>query len=247
MNTQKRTQLTLGLIGLIILSSLAAITQMPAIPQSHDYHLFVDDRPMHCIHNFWNVISNLPFLIIGLIGLARLRHQNSSFPAASIILFTSIALVAFGSSYYHLMPSHQTLLWDRLPIALAFMSLFCMAIHDYASQPWGKRLLLPLLLAGGSAVLHWYYSELRGAGDLRIYILVQLLPILIIPCLLLGLNPDKRETKQYWTVLCFYLLAKACEYYDGEIFEFTRMISGHSLKHIMAAWGLYYLLPPRTK
>ncbi|MDM5181921.1 hypothetical protein PO883_32625 [Massilia sp. DJPM01] len=37
--------------------------------------------------------------------------------------FLLIGLTAFGSSWYHLAPDDTRLVWDRLPIALACVSL----------------------------------------------------------------------------------------------------------------------------
>ena len=40
----------------------------PAIPQPAEYHDFADQRGLAGIPHFWNVVSNLPFAIIGLVG-----------------------------------------------------------------------------------------------------------------------------------------------------------------------------------
>lgn len=46
----------------------------------------------------------------------------------------------------------------------------------------------------------------------------------------------------YWLLLAAYVLAKVFEYFDGAIFSILRLISGHSLKHVVAAVGVLILL-----
>jgi hypothetical protein len=70
------------------------------------------------IPNFWNVVSNIPFIAIGAAGLWRFRDGP-----ATIILFLGFFLTGVGSSYYHWHPNDATLFWDRLPMTLSFASL----------------------------------------------------------------------------------------------------------------------------
>ncbi len=107
----------LVLLGLMI-SSLAALLLLPVIPQDQSYHDFADQRTLLGTPNFWNVISNFPFVPIGVVGLWQFRRHP-----ATIVLFLGIFLTGFGSAYYHWNPNDRTLLWDRLPIALGFMAI----------------------------------------------------------------------------------------------------------------------------
>src|SRR5581483_1787266 len=81
-------------------ASLAALALLPPIPQPQDYHQFADQRTLFGIPNFWNVISNLPFVAIGAAGLWRCRDD-----LAGTVIFAGIFLTGFGSSYYHWNPS----------------------------------------------------------------------------------------------------------------------------------------------
>ncbi|MGH7060975.1 MAG: hypothetical protein ACREFH_11345, partial [Stellaceae bacterium] len=91
-------------------ASLAGLLLLPAIPQDPAYHLFADARSLFGIPNFWNVVSNLPFIAVGAVGLARFRGNP-----AEIVLFSGFLLTGIGSSYYHWDPNDGTLFWDRLP------------------------------------------------------------------------------------------------------------------------------------
>jgi hypothetical protein len=48
---------------------------LPQIPQDQGYHQFADQRTMFAVLNFWNVLSNLPFLAVGVAGLRRFRSD----------------------------------------------------------------------------------------------------------------------------------------------------------------------------
>ena len=49
--------------------SLAGLLLLPSIKQDQNYHQFADQRTILDIPNFWNVVSNLPFLAVGATGL----------------------------------------------------------------------------------------------------------------------------------------------------------------------------------
>ena len=56
------------LFGLAVISLLALLF-VPPIPQPQDYHQFADQKILLGIPNFWNVVSNLPFIAVGTMGL----------------------------------------------------------------------------------------------------------------------------------------------------------------------------------
>jgi hypothetical protein len=160
-----------------------------------------------------------------------------------VLLFIGVSLVAFGSGYYHLEPNNETLVWDRLPMTIAFMSLFAILLSEFIEVKLGKGLLFPLLLVGMGSVFYWYWGEMHGEGDLRAYALVQFLPMLMIPFLLLTFKAHYTQIRGYWILLFCYLLAKVFEHFDREIYTLLgQVISGHSLKHMVAALGMYILL-----
>jgi len=56
------------LYGLMI-ASLVALLPLPPLLQDQAYHRFADQRVLFGIPNFWNVVSNLPFVAVGAVGL----------------------------------------------------------------------------------------------------------------------------------------------------------------------------------
>jgi len=234
-------------IALICTIAMAVVWNLPAMPQDLHYHRFADQRTLLEIPNFCNVLSNLPFLFVGIFGLYGLLRSKKiqlidAQKPASIIFFFAVAWVAIGSGYYHLWPDNNTLLWDRLPMTVAFMALFSMVLSEFLSPRFSKVILALLIAFGVFSVLYWHLTELKGAGDLRLYILVQFLPMLLIPLLLIVCREKSPHLSGYWLLLFFYALAKLFEYFDQAIFDLLGVISGHSLKHMAAALGVLCLL-----
>ncbi len=242
----KNKTLGLTLMALSTIAALVAVYVSPPLAQDTAYHQFQDQRHFFSIPNFFNVVSNVAFLFVGGWGLRWLYRANAqqyltSFKSAYGIFFFGVSCVAFGSAYYHWEPSNESLLWDRLPMAIAFMSLFAILLSEFIAVQIGKGLLLPLLGLGLSSVLYWHYTELQGAGDLRFYILVQFLPMLLVPILLSCFQPRFSLPQGYWQLLGVYILAKICEHFDAAIFALLPL-SGHTLKHLLAAYAIFLLL-----
>jgi len=233
-------------IALISILGIVSVLMLDPIAQNLEYHLFKDQRTIFGIPNFWNVISNLPFLLVGIMGLHSIFRSHTiriiaEMKTAYILFFLGVSLVAFGSGYYHLWPSNESLLWDRLPMTVAFMALFSIVINEFTSFHLGKFSLWPLVFFGAFSVLYWHNTESNGEGDLRLYILVQFLPLLLIPLMLLFFKSKFTNTNGYWILLFAYVLAKAFEYFDKEIHNII-LLSGHCLKHVVAALGVLFLL-----
>jgi hypothetical protein len=224
---------------------------LPRIPQPEAYHLFADRRSLLGIPDFGDVASNLPFAVIGIWGLmfllrpdsnqvtGRFLEQGERWPY--LFVFVGLLLTAFGSSYYHLSPNNSRLVWDRLPMTIAFMSMVAAIIAERISLRVGLWLLPILILVGMGSVLQWYTSEIRGAGDLRLYAAVQVYSALV---LLLALLLPQRYTRgsDLPIVVGFYGLAKALEALDKPIFAAGHIVSGHTLKHLAAAAAGYCIL-----
>lgn len=227
------------LLCLITLLAVAVVFSMPPIAQDSTYHQFSDNKSLYNIPNFRNTASNLGFVIVGFFGLSRIKSTAPALRLPFALFCLSVILIGPGSAFYHLSPCSNTLVWDRLPMAMAFMSLFALVIQSRISDRLGRWLLWPLLLAGISSVLYWYWSEQQGIGDLRPYALVQYLPMLLIPLLLILYARPDDGSQWIWTALGCYVLAKMAEAADHAVFLASQgLISGHSLKHLLAALAI---------
>lgn len=228
--------------------SVLIMLWLPAIPQDVHYHDFADQRAFFGIPNFLNVISNIPYLLVGLMGCLLVFREAHLTIIKSIkhiywIFFMGIVLICFGSGYYHLNPSNATLLWDRLPMAISFMAFFSVIMAEYVNEKSARQLFIPLLLLGLASVIYWYWTESMGQGDLRFYILVQFLPVLLIPLILWLFSSRFTHGYIFWLIIGCYVLAKGLELTDQFVFESLGVVSGHSLKHLVSALGpyLFYL------
>lgn len=215
-----------------VLGSLAVVFSLPPLAQELAYHQFADRRAFFGIPNFWNVASNLPFLFVGIAGVAFRRE------AGWRAFFIGVALVAIGSGYYHWSPTNATLVWDRLPMTVAFMGLFAALLGEYVHPRLGELLLYPVLLLGLASVGYW-----RWADDLRLYLWVQLVPLFAVPLVMILFHARYSHAWMLPAAAVWYALAKAAELYDREVFALTgNAFSGHALKHLLAAAGCFTLL-----
>jgi len=233
-------------VWIILGVTLAAVTGVffiPRMPQDPGYHEFADGRVFVGLNNFGNVISNIVFVIVGALGLRKVGLSKTAGLHPSYVLYCgSVIAVGIGSAQYHLDPFSETLVWDRLPMTITFMAYFAMVLGDRISPALGRRALWPLVVLGIGSVLYWHYTELRGAGDLRLYGLVQFLPIALVVILLCAYQSRYLRSSYLWGSLGMYGLAKLAEHLDGWMYEISRVISGHTAKHLLAAVGVLLVI-----
>lgn len=234
----------ISFLSLLVVSGVYVFVD--AQPQAASYFAFADGRTILGVKNFCNVLSNAAFLIPGIAGLAALRsgHVPGIMPGTRFIyvtLFAGVVLTAFGSAWFHLVPDNASLVWDRLPMTIVFMSLSAAVIAEHISRSAGRLLLLPLLALGVGSVAFWAWTEARGMGDLRPYGLVQFLPMLLIPAVALSYPSYFDRSGHLLQMYLLYALAKLAEHFDAAVYAATHFISGHSLKHIIAACAVFTL------
>jgi hypothetical protein len=223
------------LVSIVTLVGIGMMLLIAPIPQDPAYHHFVDTRTLFGVRNFWDVVSNVAFLVVGISGLARTGRLAAPDLRAEYATFCiGVIAVAFGSGYYHLTPATPTLVWDRLPMAVAFMALFSAVLRDRTSLNRGGALLWPLVALGVASVLYWAWTEANGRGDLRPYALVQFLPLVLMPLLLLFYRGTRQSEPWLWGTFAAYGLAKVSEYFDAPIYQAVGL-SGHTIKHLLSA------------
>jgi Ceramidase len=234
------------LLGLCTLIAIIIGVMLNPLPQDPSYHLFADQRTIAGIPNFLNVLSNIPFLFVGIVGLSKLRKSNAAAPINRMyaILFVGIFLTGIGSAYYHYAPDNNTLVYDRIPMTIVFMAFLSATIAAWIDVKAGTRLMIPLLMLGVASVLYWQHTELNRAGDLRLYGFVQFYPMLIIPFIFLLFTSEENNKglKLLIWVIAWYGAAKIFEIFDVAVYHGTGFISGHSLKHIAAAMATWYIV-----
>lgn len=220
-----------------VLLAAAALFHGP-IHQPAGYHDFADQTLRFGVPHFCDVTSNIGFALAALWGWVRLAplraHPELSCGWAGYRLFLiGLFLTALGSSWYHLAPDNAGLVWDRLPIALACAGLLAGVWGDVRRRESGK--LVPwLALAAVASVAWWYFTDLAGNGDLRPYLLLQVLPILLIPLWQWIHRMPGADRLAFGAALAIYVVAKFAELNDHEIAAVLGPVTGHTLKHLLA-------------
>ncbi len=241
-------------VGILVFISIAAIIVLffvGAIPQDPNYHHFADARHLFGLSNFCNVVSSLPFLAAGCLGL--FRYSKLSYKESFngyLLMCVGVLLVGVGSAYYHIAPSNDTLLWDRLPMTVAFMALFSLLLGERVVVNYKQHSLWLLVTAGVASALYWSWTESLGRGDLRPYALIQFLPFILMPLILLMFRQRYLSNPLLLSALGLYFAAKVLEHFDSQVFSALGFVSGHALKHVAAAAAvlcILYAVPAQGK
>lgn len=221
---------------MLLLIAFAAFA--PATPQDLPFHLFADIRLLCEVPRFGDVVSNVPFILVGLAGLwgmtgARSRRlfDRLGDSLAYRVLFVVVAMIGLGFGYYHWEPSNDQLFWDRSPMTVAFMAFFN-AFTGCVGTVWVLLIAVPL---GVESLVYWSWSGSVGRGDVRPFALIQFSPILILS-LMARLFPESRSTDGRFLagVLVIYGLAIVVALFDHEILNLAGgVISDYSLEHLI--------------
>lgn len=220
---------------------------------------FADQRSWMGLPNAADVLSNLPFILLGFYVLFLWVRSSQtikhSVGMALMVLALGLIATGVGSSYYHLAPNNWRLLCDRWGMVMPFAALLALAMPmpaqnetglltlTWANNPW--VLGLHGVLGAGAAALAYTAHHVLAWG------VFQLGGMLLLVMWTLKPSPSQRTRSAplliAWTwVLVLYALAKVAEGLDGAIFSLTgELISGHTLKHLLAcaavvpvAWAL---------
>jgi Ceramidase len=229
------------LLSITLITFVVVFIFVNPIPQDANYHHFANDKVIFGIANFWNVLSNIGFLITGLLGINFVRKNKITNPIIWI-LFAGIILTGIGSAYYHYNPNNITLVWDRLPMTIVFTSFFALIYAWCFNEKMGFKIWLVSLAAGIYSVFYWQYTEHEFRGDLRLYAIIQFLPIVLIIIILAShFKSHSFLVKPILMIIVWYIIAKLLEHYDSSIFKKSNLLSGHPAKHIAAAMATYYI------
>ena len=190
-----------------------------------------------------DVLSNLPFLAIGALGLhfvlrgwhtknpAAFSDQRAAWPYA--LLFSGVVLTAFGSAWYHAQPSDPTLLWDRLPMALGFAGLVAGTLTDRAPQRISQW-LLAFATVGAGTVLYWHVS-----GNLVPYLVMQVGFIVTALIPTAWIKSRYTQANRVYAAASLYAVAIIFERLDHQVYALLgEWISGHTLKHLAACLAI---------
>lgn len=240
----------------LLYASYAALLALaclgPYVPQAAHYHDFADQRALWGLRNALDVLSNLPFALIGVLGLWRGVWQApaavraDSAPPWLALVFGGLLLTAAGSSYYHLMPDDWRVFWDRLGMVLVFAGVLALALQSVLSRRAAVVTAVLVLALGPLSLWVWLqtgqllpWAVLQGAG------MVLLLAVALWQRFS-AVNARAAEGQLLWpwgAVVAWYALAKVLELGDSFVWSISHhWVGGHALKHVAAALALVPLL-----
>ncbi|WP_050631872.1 hypothetical protein [Bradyrhizobium viridifuturi] len=229
---------------------IAAFALHGRIAQPAHYNDFADHSALLGIPHAGDVLSNAGFALVAIWGWLALRpHRNSDqlragWPGYRLFLI-GLLLTAFGSACFHLAPGNGRLTWDMLPIALAGAGLLVGVRGDTHPGSRANLEAIALALFATASVAWWVYTDRHGAGDLRPYLLLQVLPLVLIPLWQAIHRAPRTERIAFAAAMGLYVLAKIAEVLDHPIADTLGFVSGHTLKHLIATaataaivWGV---------
>ncbi len=229
----------------VFVVALAVTAALPPIPNPPSYHDFADKRALLGEANSFDVLSNLAFLLSGVLGLYFALRRRSPLTADQKIcyatLFAGLILTSIGSAYYHLAPDNARLVWDRLPMTIAMAGFMAALIADRIGKI-GVRLMPFIAVVGIISVLQWGWSEQQGHGDLRFYAFYQGMTIIAGVAIIVMFSSNFAGTREFVTVAACNVLSKIFELFDKPVFALGGIVSGHTLKHLSAGLGFLPLV-----
>jgi hypothetical protein len=194
---------------IVTVGAAVALLLHGPILQFADYHAFSDQRVLPGVPHALDVLSNAGFAVVGLWGLAVQRRTSGRHPAPGhaghLLFLIALVLTAAGSGYYHLTPDDARLVWDRLPIALGCAGLLAAVRAGHHAD--SGRTVLVLASAAVASVLWWWVTNSSGQGDLRAYLLIQALPI-VIPVWQAIQGAPRGERLAFVAAIGLYVMAK---------------------------------------
>lgn len=233
-NISKQERALAALMGVLLSIALFA----PAIPDPTANAQFADTRSWLGLPFAMDVLSNLPFALFGLWGLAVSRRVGPSQPPlpdetshCARLFFAGLVFTAACSSVYHLSPDVLRLGFDRAGMAVAFAGMIGFAVCERVSRRAGWPAACLTLFAGLLAAATYMQS-----GNVLPWAVVQFGGIALVLVLALLRPVPGAVGLSLAAVIGFYLLAKLLELGDHAVYEATNhWVAGHSLKHMVAA------------
>jgi hypothetical protein len=229
-----------GLLIAILILIFAAVFG-PAVIQPAHHHDFADHRIWGSLPFAADVLSNLPFALWGIYGLICLylaatnANISKHTKVCVALFFAGLLITAAASTRYHLQPNDAGLAVDRLGMTVAFSGLLGLAAADRASLRAGALLSLLVLVLGPLSV--WVWSS---SGNVLPWLVLQFGGMVLVLWLATRQPIQGALAVRWGAVILIYAAAKVLELADHAVYDFTsQLISGHSLKHIVASFAAW--------
>ncbi len=245
----------LSILAALVLALLAGLLAWGPIPLDAAAHAYADVRAWHRLPNAGNVLACLPLLCVAAWGWSatrasrwgdELRRPWSGFHLGA-------ASTAVLAAVYHVAPNDTAYLLAHATSAAAFVLLCAGVLAERVDARFGSApAMIGAALLVAVALALTLLGTLFGAGiDLRPLVMLEALPVLLIPAGALGLRGAHTRTADWMVMLAAYAAAKAFDLADAAVLQATGWIGGHALMHLgmaaVAGWLAYCAADARAE
>ena len=228
-------------LGVAAAGVLVLLALLPPVCRGPGFHHYADERAWLGLPNAADVLTNLPFVLVGLAGLALAPRVPARDRLGVRLLFGGFVLLGLGSGAYHLYRTDLTLVLDWLPIALVLAWLSALVITDRVGARAGRVAGWILPAAAVASVLVWWLGGGTAGGDMRWYVGLQLSLVAAVPVIVLLYPRGALGTRELWLAVACFGAARVVNKADGWLLDHVGL-SGHSCKHLVAGLAAYFVL-----
>lgn len=210
-------------------------------------HAYADTRSWGGLNNAANVLASLPLLAAALWGglSTRASRWSDELRRPWTAFHACAGAAAVVAALYHASPGDAGFVLAHALSAAGFVFLSLGVLAERVHARFGSTAAMfaaGLLVLLGCALLLVNAATGRGI-DMRPLVLLQVLPVLLIPAGALWL-PGKHTRSSDWLImLAAYAASKAFDAADAEVLAVTGWVSGHTLMHLclaaVAGWLAY--------
>lgn len=155
------------------------------------------------IAEFWNTLSNAPFMLLALYCLFECRRLDLKL--RYYILYLFLFLVGIGSAAFHALLSYEAQLLDELPMMLLVgQAIWCLHVDDgeRAEADPGKMVVSAILIYGAVSLGTLIYVLWN-----KFYVFHILFGLLVLACLIGGARRCRQRAEAQGPMLLSLLLS----------------------------------------
>lgn len=246
------TWCVLGLLSAMAVALAAGLLAWGPVLLTAQTHGYADSRSWLGVPNAMNVLASVPVLACAVWGWRA--TAASTWPRELQLPWRGFHACAIVSSLvamaYHAWPLDASFLLSRMAQSGAFLLLGLGLMAEGVDLRFGGALACAsatgVAAAAGSAVA---MSNYFGLGfDMRPLLLLEILPVLLIPAGAISLAGRYTRRSDWSFVLLVYATSRTFESADAGILAATEWVSGHSLMHLslglVVGWAAYSATVP---
>jgi len=202
------------------------------------FHHYADARTWLGIPHAGDVLSNLGFVVVAAWQLGRTR-------GFARLAAAGVAAIGIGSAAYHVSSTDMTLALDWGPIAITLSWIVAAVIADRHDRRVGVVAAIVGTLLALASIAYWLATGGTSGGDMTGYVAVQAAGV-ALPAAIALATPGRIPAPPLLVAIVGFGAARLCAARDGELLA-TLGVSGHSLKHVVAAAAALIALRALTR